>query len=93
MNTIDTLEDILVRDYQVARECLTPDALLGDLGIDSLGLLELMFKIEDRFHLKIPGDTPNDLHTLQDVVRYIDARIARRPAARAAAAGAQVLEP
>ncbi|HVC01444.1 MAG TPA: acyl carrier protein [Steroidobacteraceae bacterium] len=93
MNTIDTLQDILVRDYQVARALLTPDAPLSALGIDSLGFLELMFKIEDRFHVKIPGDMPTDLHTLQDVVRYIDALIDTRPAAHPHAVGAQALEP
>ena len=92
MNTIDTLEDILVRDYQVARARLTPDAPLSALGIDSLGLLELMFKIEDRFHVKIPGDTPDNLHTLQDVVRYIDGLIEKRPAADAPAVSAPALE-
>lgn len=93
MNTIDTLQDILVRDYQVARARLTPDAPLSALGIDSLGFLELMFKIEDRFHVKIPGDTPTELHTLQDVVGYIDALLATRPSAQAPAVGAQALEP
>ncbi|HVC00711.1 MAG TPA: phosphopantetheine-binding protein [Steroidobacteraceae bacterium] len=93
MNTIETLQDILVRDYQVARTGLTPDASLGALGIDSLGFLELMFKIEDRFHVKIPGDTPTDLHTLQDVVGYIDALIANRPPADAPAVGVRAREP
>ncbi len=93
MNTIDTLEDILVCDYRVARARLTPDAPLSALGIDSLGLLELMFKIEDRFRIKIPGDLPEDLHTLRDVVRYVDALLANRPAAHASAVGAPALEP
>lgn len=79
MKTIDALEEIMIRDYQVTRTQLTPDAPLSDLGIDSLGLLELMFKIEDRFHVKIRGDTPADLNTLQDVVRYVDALIDTRP--------------
>ncbi len=93
MNTIDALEDLLVRDYQVPRALLTADAMLTAIGIDSLGLLELMFKIEDRFDVKIPGDAPDDLLTLQDVVRYIDALIANRPADREPAAAAQALEP
>jgi acyl carrier protein len=93
MNTLETLQDILVRDYQVARARLTPDAPLNAVGIDSLGFLELLFKIEDRFHVKITGDTPTGLHTVQDVVGYIDALIADRPAVQAQTLGAQIRNP
>jgi acyl carrier protein len=72
MNTLDTLVDILVRDYSVARDQIRPEATLQTLGIDSLSVLELMFKIEDRYNVKITGDTPTDLLTVSDVVRYID---------------------
>ncbi|MHB1872241.1 MAG: acyl carrier protein [Steroidobacteraceae bacterium] len=93
MNTLDTLQDILVRDYQVARARLTPDAPLSAVGIDSLGFLELLFKIEDRFHVKITGDTPAGLHTVQDVVGYIDALIADRPIVQAQTLGSQIRNP
>lgn len=93
MTTLDTLQDILVRDYQVARARLTPDAPLSAVGIDSLGLLELLFKIEDRFHVKISGETPTGLHTVQDVVGYIDALIAGRSAVPAQTLGAQSRNP
>jgi acyl carrier protein len=84
MSTLDTLADILVRDYGIAREQVTSDATLATLRIDSLSLLELMFKIEDRYGVKITGDTPTDLVTVNDVVGYIDGLIARRPESRAA---------
>lgn len=80
MSTLDTLVDILARDYCVAREQIQPDASLESLGLDSLSLLELMFKIEDRYKVKIPGDTPNDLRTVSDVVRYIDSLLIRNSA-------------
>jgi acyl carrier protein len=76
MSTFEILQDILVRDYQLPREQLAPDAALATLGVDSLSMLELMFKIEDRFAVKIPGDTPTDLATVGDVVAYIDALVA-----------------
>jgi acyl carrier protein len=76
MSTLDTLIDILVRDYCVAREQIQPGATLETLGLDSLSVLELMFKIEDRYKVKIPGDTPTDLVTVSDVVRYIDSLLA-----------------
>jgi acyl carrier protein len=86
MSTLGTLTDILVRDYGVVREQVTSDATLAALRIDSLSLLELMFKIEDRYGVKITEDTPTDLVTVNDVVRYIDGLIKRRPASGAAGA-------
>jgi acyl carrier protein len=78
MSTLDTLTDILVRDYGVARASITPEATLTTLSLDSLSVLELMFKIEDRYALKITDDTPTDLVTIGDVVRFIDGLLARK---------------
>jgi acyl carrier protein len=44
--------------------------------VDSLDLLELMFKIEDRYKLAIRDDVPTDLTTVRDVVRFIDRLLA-----------------
>jgi acyl carrier protein len=82
MNTFDTLVDILARDYCVSRDMVAPEATLVTLGLDSLSVLELMFKIEDRYKVKISEDTPTDLVTVSDVVRYIDSLLAKRPPAR-----------
>jgi acyl carrier protein len=75
MSTLAALQEILVKDYAIPRERLMPDALLSSLGVDSLGMLELMFKIEDRFNVKIPGDPPTDLSTVADMVAYVDSLI------------------
>lgn len=85
MTTLQTLQDILVRDYRLTPEHVAPDAVLGSLGLDSLSILELMFKIEDRFSLKITGDTPTDLVTVGDVVLYIDRLLASQTSFTAAA--------
>ena len=86
MSTLETLRHILIRDYKVPVESLSADAPLSQLGIDSLGLLELMFKIEDHYHIKIPGDPPTNLATVQDVVAYIDSLLAAAPPTPAASA-------
>jgi hypothetical protein len=39
-----------------------------------------MFKIEDRYKVKITDDTPTDLLTISDVVRYIDSLLAGKSA-------------
>jgi acyl carrier protein len=69
--TLDRLRAILVKDYQLAPELLTPDAPLEGLGIDSLGVAELLFNIEDEFGIALPPD-PVNLSTVGDVVRFID---------------------
>jgi acyl carrier protein len=81
MSTLQRLQDILVKDYRLQRDQVAPEALLTTLGLDSLAVLELMFKIEDGFHLKIADDTPTDLVTVNDVVRYIDGLIELRAGA------------
>jgi acyl carrier protein len=77
MSTLDQLQEILHRDYGIARDALRPDATLETLGLDSLSVLELMFKIEDGFGVKITEDTPTDLVTVGDVVSYIDGLVTR----------------
>lgn len=76
MSTLKTLQDILVKDYGVPADHVAPEAVLTTLGLDSLSVLELMFKIEDHFHVKMVEDTPTNLATVRDVVSFIDGLIA-----------------
>jgi acyl carrier protein len=82
--TFEQLCAILMRDYQLAAERLTPTAPLEGLGIDSLGTVELLWTVEDVFRIKLPPE-PVVLGTLGDVVRFIDELVARQAAAAPAA--------
>lgn len=77
MTTVDRIRTMLVQDYKLAPDSLTLDARLEDLGIDSLGMAELVFNIEDAFALSVP-DTAVTLTTLGEVVGFIDDLIAAR---------------
>ena len=77
--TLDRLRDILVKDYQLAPEAVTPDAALESLGIDSLGAAELLFNIEDEFKVTLPRDAVA-LVTVGDVVAFIDGLVAQQRA-------------
>jgi acyl carrier protein len=72
MSTFEAVQSILVDEFKLSPERLRPEATLTDLGIDSLDLVDLIFKIEDRFGLKITDDVPRSLATLGDVAAYID---------------------
>lgn len=69
--TLETLQALLIKDYQLAPELLTREATLESLGIDSLGGVELLFSIEDRFGLTLPPQ-PVPLPSIGHVVDYID---------------------
>lgn len=73
--TFERLRAILVKDYKLDPNVLTLDAELEALGIDSLGVAELLFNVEDEFGITLSPDAVQ-LHTLGDVVRFIDELIA-----------------
>lgn len=77
MNTADRIRDMLIRDYKLDASALTLDARLDDLGVDSLGMTELLFNIEDEFAIAVP-DEPVELSTFGAVVNYIDQLVATR---------------
>lgn len=83
--TLERLSAILVKDHRLAPERLTPDAPLESLGIDSLGTVELLWKVEEAFGIRLPPD-PVPLPTLGDVVRYIDTLAAAQGASAPPAA-------
>lgn len=79
-DTFQRLSAILIKDYKLSAERLTPDAPLDELGIDSLGTVELLWSVEDAFKIKLPSE-PVPLATLGDVAAYVDQLIAEQAAA------------
>ena len=49
--------------------------LVADLGIDSLGVMETVADIEDKFGLHIPDDALRSVETVGDVTRAIEVRL------------------
>lgn len=65
------------------------DDLKKDLGLDSLAMIELLFKIEEAFDLEIPNDDLSQITTVGDVITYVEHRLgapAGKPAAPPVAA-------
>jgi acyl carrier protein len=87
MNTLEALQNILIEEFKLSPDRLRPEATLAELGIDSLDLVDLIFKIEDRFRLKITDDAPRSLATLADVTAYIDELLENQSTGRGIQAG------
>ena len=49
--------------------------LVADLGIDSLGVMEVLAELEDEFKLTIPDEALREVDTIDDVSRAIEARL------------------
>lgn len=49
--------------------------LVADLGIDSLGVMEILQNIEDKFGFEIPNDLLTELETVADVHKAIVTRL------------------
>lgn len=75
MTTTERLTKILVRRYKIDPARLTPDQPLGSLGIDSLGMVELLFFIEEEFGVHLPAEGIA-FGTLGEAARYIDGLLA-----------------
>lgn len=71
MDSIGLIREFLKERLGVEPDAVTPEAVLSDLGVDSLMMLELIFEFEDRFGIKLSPDlkTPNsvgEMITLMD---------------------------
>ena len=87
MTTLAAIREILHKNFDIAPDALQPEARLDDLEIDSLAVIEVMFAVEDRFHITVPSEPAamqNRMNTVGDLVAYIDRLIAEQHPAPAA---------
>lgn len=86
MNTHDRLIRIIADEHKLALDTLQPEARLDELGIDSLSVMELLFKIEEEFDIQVPNEQV-PLVTIHDVASYVDSLIAQKAGALPQQAG------
>jgi acyl carrier protein len=54
---------------------ITPDRAFDNLGLDSLGALELLLTCEAEFGIVALDDTEIDVHTVADAISFIEAKL------------------
>ncbi len=80
MSSLQTIQNMMVKQFDLKPEDLTPEATLESLGLDSLSVIEFTFNLEDELKLTMP-DERVELKTLQDVVDLVDKLIAQQKGA------------
>ncbi|MBT3327280.1 MAG: acyl carrier protein [Gemmatimonadales bacterium] len=63
--------ELLVEKYGVERDQVSPDAVMLDMGLDSLSVAELVFDIEDLFDIVLMEEDV-DFSTFGDAVALVD---------------------
>ena len=70
----DAVRDILVAQLDLDADKVTGEAgIAEDLGADSLDVVELLMAIEDEFGVEIPDEEIENIKTVDDLVKYIEA--------------------
>jgi acyl carrier protein len=71
MSSLQTIQSMMVKQFDLKLEDLTPEATLEGLGLDSLSVIEFTFNLEDELKIRLPEERV-ELKTLQDVVSLVD---------------------
>ncbi len=74
MNVRDKVIEIIAEQAMLEPSDVTPESTLEDLGIDSLGLVESIFAIEEAFDVSVPfnanepTDSDFDITNVQSII-------------------------
>ena len=69
----ENLKQFIVEEFKVNPDDVTPDAeLVGDLGINSLELADLVYLCEEKFNVSIDDEELHNFNTVGDVARYLE---------------------
>ena len=75
MDTFERIRSFLAEQLGIEDpETITMDSdILNDLDADSLDVVDMIMTLEDEFEIVVPDEAIEDLHTVGDVVRYVEA--------------------
>ena len=86
MDVQQKIREILAKQALLDPADVAMDASLQDLGLDSLGLVEAIFAIEEAFDIAVPFNANDpaqsglDLSTVQGVVTAVEGLVAQKAA-------------
>ena len=78
-HTLHTVQKIIASELELDPATLDPVQPFDELGIDSLTVMECLFKIEDEFKISV-GGSGTAMKTLQDIADLVDSLLAIKAA-------------
>ncbi|HEX4055327.1 MAG TPA: phosphopantetheine-binding protein [Tepidisphaeraceae bacterium] len=70
---IEAVNEVFVDSFEIPREQITPQAqIFGDLGLDSLDIVDLVAAIQKKFSIQVRDDERvRSIRTMQDLYNYL----------------------
>ena len=72
MSTLDSLTHLIHDKFGVDIATIDADAPFASYNLDSLTVAELMFEIDDAFHVTVPDEAATTVTTLRQLATLID---------------------
>ncbi len=70
----EKIRAMIAEQLEIDEDTITLDsALIEDLGADSLDVVDLVMSIEDEFEIEVPDEAIENMRTIGDAVRFIEA--------------------
>jgi acyl carrier protein len=68
---IGRVQELVAEVVELDPTSVGPDSHVAELGLDSIGSVELLWKIEERFDVRIPPEDAIHLTTVRAFARYM----------------------
>lgn len=70
---LEELKEIMVQYVEVEPEDITEDKrIIEDLGFNSFDFMSLLGELEEKFGIKVDETEVADIHTVGEVIEYIE---------------------
>ncbi|MCF6290992.1 MAG: acyl carrier protein [Desulfobacterales bacterium] len=68
--------EVLADKLDIDSEKITADSLLADdLGLDSLGAVEMLFDLETEYDIEIPNEDAQQFKKTRDIIEYLENKL------------------
>ena len=73
---LEKVKAILSEQFHVEEDSISPETnLTEDLEADSLDVVDLLMSIEDEFEIEVPDEEIENIKTVDQLVKYIEANM------------------
>ena len=72
--TFEKIRGIIVDQLGIEETEVSLESTFEDLGVDSLGIFEVIMAIEEEFNIQIPNEDAENIKTIGDAVKYVESK-------------------